>query len=358
MPSRSLLSPPYRDYISGFRFRFPAVLSMVTIRNVALKAGVSVATVSNVITGKKRVRPETVERVREAIRNLNYSQSSAARDLAIGRSRIVGFVISDIQNPFFPEIIRGFQDQALAHQMDTVVMNTNYDPHRALTFVNRLLGLRVPGVAIMTSEMDPSVMATLYEHQVCAVFLDHGVVGPLTSNIVIDYAKGIREAVTHLRELGHENIGFIGGPQELKSAQIRKRAFLEQLAGSGQQNVLDADFTVKGGYFACSKLLARKPPTAILAANDLMAIGAAHCAYDRGVSIPGQLSIVGFDDIAFAEVTQPALTTVALPRRKIGEVAFQALSEMMMAGEDRAGREFLLSSQLVVRESTGPAPGK
>jgi DNA-binding LacI/PurR family transcriptional regulator len=331
---------------------------MVTIRNVAVKAGVSVATVSNVITGKKRVRPETVERVKEAIRELNYSQSSAARDLAIGRSRIVGFVISDIQNPFFPEIVRGFQDQALAHQMDTVIMNTNYDPHRALTFVNRLLGLRVPGVAVLTSEIDPSVIATLFEHEVCAVFLDHGRVGPLTSNIVIDYAKGIKEAVTHLRQLGHEDIGFIGGPQELKSAQIRKQVFLEQVPDSRPQNILDADFTVKGGYFACSKLLSRTPPTAILAANDVMAIGAAHCAYDRGISIPGQLSIVGFDDIPFAEVTQPPLTTVAIPRRKVGEVAFQALSEMMTAAKDRSGREFGLGTHLVVRGSTGPAPEK
>lgn len=331
---------------------------MITIRNVAQRAGVSVATVSNVITGKKRVRPETTERVKEAIRELNYSQSSAARDLAIGRSRIVGFVISDIQNPFFPEIIRGFQDQALAHEMDTVVMNTNYDPHRALTFVNRLLGLRVPGVAVMTSEIDPCVIATLVEHDVCAVSLDHGRVGPLTSNIVIDYAKGIKQAVTYLRDLGHEDIGFIGGPEDLKSAQIRKQAFLEQLPNSPHQNVLNADFSVKGGYFACSKLLSRKPPTAILAANDLMAIGAAHCAYDRGISIPGQLSIIGFDDIAFAEVTQPPLTTVAVPRRKIGEVAFQALSEMILATGNRSGSEFQLSSHLVIRESTGPAPGK
>ncbi|RPI23517.1 MAG: LacI family transcriptional regulator, partial [Acidobacteria bacterium] len=252
---------------------------MATIRHVAERARVSVATVSNVITGKKKVRPETTERVNEAIRELNYSQSSAARDLAVGRSRIVGFVISDIQNPFFPEIIKGFQDQALAHQMDTVVMNTNYDPHRTLTFVNRLLALRVPGVALMTSEIEPSVTTSLLENKVCAVFLDHGHAGPLTSNIVIDYAQGIEEAVSHLRALGHGKIAFIGGPAHLASAQMRKRAFLQLVPDSAQQKVLDSDFTVKGGYFACSKLLCRKPPTAIIAANDLMAIGAAHCAY-------------------------------------------------------------------------------
>ena len=116
---------------------------MANIKDVAEKAGVSVATVSNVMSGKRRVRAETAERVMKAVHDLNYSQSSAARDLALGRSRIVGFVISDIQNPFFHEIIKGFQDQALANQMDTLVMNTNYDPHRILTFAHRLLGLRV-----------------------------------------------------------------------------------------------------------------------------------------------------------------------------------------------------------------------
>jgi len=324
---------------------------MANIKDVAEKAGVSVATVSNVMSGKRRVRAETAERVMKAVHDLNYSQSSAARDLALGRSRIVGFVISDIQNPFFHEIIKGFQDQALANQMDTLVMNTNYDPHRILTFVHRLLGLRVPGVALMTSEIDPAVKAMLVENQICAVSLDHGHVGAYTSNIVIDYAQGITEAVAHLRELGHVDIGFIGGAPELKSAQTRKRAFLESLPESSTQNVVDADFSVRGGYFACSRLLSRQPPTAIIAANDLMAIGALHCAHDRGLAVPSDLSIVGFDDIAFAEVTWPPLTTVAVPRRRIGEVAFQALSEMM---RDEQGKEFPLETHLIIRESTGP----
>jgi DNA-binding LacI/PurR family transcriptional regulator len=324
---------------------------MTNIKDVADRAGVSVATVSNVISGKRKVRAETAERVMTAVRELNYSQNSAARDLALGRSRIVGFVISDIQNPFFHEIIKGFQDQALANQMDTLVMYTNYDPHRMLTYVNRLLGLRVPGVALMTSEIDLAVKAALVENRVCAVFLDHGQVGPFASNIVIDYVQGINEAVAHLRNLKHEDIGFIGGSPDLRSAQIRKRAFLEALPESSAQHVVDADFSVRGGYFACSRLLSRRPPSAIIAANDLMAIGALHCAHDRGVEVPSQLSIIGFDDIAFAEVTWPPLTTVAIPRRRIGEVAFQALSEMI---RDEQGKEYELDTHLIVRESTGP----
>ncbi len=330
---------------------------MANIRDVARKAGVSVATVSNVLNRNRKVRSETAERVMQAARELNYSRSVAARDLAVGRSRILGLVISDIQNPFFPEIIRGFQDQALANEMDTLVMNTSYDPHRTVTFANRLLDLRVPGVAVLTSEIDTHVYRMLLEHQVCHVSLDHGEVKPYSSNIVVDYAGGIQEALDHLRELGHEAIGFIGGNPDVKSAQIRKRAFLENLPSvqSGNPHVIDADFSVKGGYFACSKLLARRGPTAIIGANDLMALGAMHCAFDRGIKIPSELSIVGFDDIAFSEVTQPPLTTVAVPRRRIGEVAFQALLEMMTA-EEPDGREFRIPTRLIIRESTARRP--
>ena len=330
---------------------------MANIRDVARKAGVSVATVSNVLNRSRKVRSGTAERVMQAARELNYSRSVAARDLAVGHSRILGLVISDIQNPFFPEVIRGFQDQALAHEMDTLVMNTSYDPHRTLTFVNRLLALRVPGVAVLTSEIDPVVYQMLRERRVCTVSLDHGKVELFSSNIVVDYAGGIQEALEHLKQLGHEQIGFIGGNPDVRSAQIRKRAFLDNVGSmaAGHPHVIDADFTVKGGYFACSKLLARGGPTAVIAANDLMALGAVHCAYDRGIKIPAELSIVGFDDIAFSEVTQPPLTTVAVPRRRIGEAAFQALVEMMTA-EPPEGREFQIATRLIVRESTARAP--
>jgi len=322
------------------------------IKDVAAKAGVSIATVSHVLNGTRGTRPQTRQRVLAAIEDLGYSQNQAARNLAMGRSSLMGLIISDIRNPFFPEVTAAFQDQALLHNMDAVVLNTNYDAQRTLNSVKRLVGLQVPAVAILTSQIDPGVMDMLAEHQVAAVYLDLGRVDRWISNIVLDYEHGIAEALQYLIKLGHQRIAYIGGPVHLHSAQRRKRAFQDSavLAGVDPSLAIDADFTVRGGYFACSKLLLGKQPTAILAGNDLTALGVLHRAYDGGLRIPEDLSVVGFDDILITEYTQPALTTVAVPRTEIGKVAFQALWAML-ADPTAAGREFRLGTGLVIRQS-------
>jgi LacI family transcriptional regulator len=168
--------------------------------------------------------------------------------------------------------------------------------------VHRLISLQVPGIAILTSQIDPTIMDLLVGKNICAVYLDLGRVERLISNIVIEYENGIGEALDHLRDLGHERIGFIGGPPQLPSAQRRRRAFAAAAkAAAVDALAVDADFSVKGGYFACAKLFAQVRPTAILAANDLMAIGSMHCAHDRGLDVPRDVSIVGFDDITFGD---------------------------------------------------------
>ena len=327
----------------------------MSIKDVAARAGVSIATVSHVLNGTRPTRQHTRDRVLHAVRELGYAQNQSARNLARGRSTLLGLLVSDVRNPFFPDVIASFQDQALAHDMDALVLNTNYDPQRTLNSVRRLTGLQVPGVAILTSQIDPLVIDTLAERHVAAVYLDLGRVSQSISNIMLEYEHGIVEALEYLTQLGHRHIAYIGGPILLKSAQRRKRAFLDTAARLGLPGAqaIDADFTVKGGYFACSKLLAGSMPTAILAGNDLTAIGILHRAYDGGLRVPDDLSVVGFDDIVFAEYTQPALTTVSVPRNEIGKVAFQALWSMM-SDADQAGREFRVATSLVVRQSTMP----
>jgi LacI family transcriptional regulator len=323
-----------------------------SIKDVALKAGVSIATVSHVLNGTRATRPQTRQRVMAAVEDLGYAQNQAARNLAMGRSPLLGLIISDIRNPFFPEVTAAFQDQALVHNMDALVVNTNYDAHRTLNSVKRMIGLQVPAVAILTSQIDPGVMDMLAEQRIAAVYLDLGRVDRYISNILLDYEHGIAEALGYLRGLGHQRIGYIGGPLHLHSAQRRKKAFLDSAAqlGLDPSYAIDADFTVKGGYFACSKLLTACAPTAILAGNDLTAIGVLHRAFDGGIRVPDELSVVGFDDILIAEFTQPALTTVAVPRTEIGKVAFEALWAMI--GDPGAqGREFRLGTRLVTRQS-------
>jgi LacI family transcriptional regulator len=327
----------------------------ISIKDVAARAGVSIATVSHVLNGTRGTKEATRDRVLAAVEELGYSQNQAARNLARGRSSLLGLIISDIRNPFFPEITSGFQDQALAHAMDALVLNTNYDPQRTLNAVRRLIGLQVPGVAVLTSQVDPAAADLLPRAGVASVYLDLGRVDRNISNIVIDYASGISESLAHLAELGHRRIGYIGGPLRLPSAQARRKAFMKSAVQMGIEpaRVIDADFTVRGGYQAGQEMLRESAPTAIVTGNDLTAIGVLHCAYDAGLRVPQDLSVAGFDDILFSEYTQPALTTVAVPRTEIGQVAFQALWEMMHDPE-HAGREFRVGTRLVVRQSTRP----
>ncbi len=329
---------------------------MATMKEVAERAGVSVATVSYVLNDARKVRRQTEQRVLAAAKELGYARNTAARSLAMGRSSIAGLIVPDIGNPFFPEITKAFQDAARLKGMETIVMNTESDAQRTLNAIDRLASLQVPGAAFLTSQVDASMRETLAERGICAVYLDHGAGGPRMSKIAIDYRGGILEAVDHLAQLGHRRIGFIGGPAHGAAARMRKEAFLEgmgRLAG-GETRVVDSDFTVQGGYISCTQLLKSFEATAVMAANDLMAIGALHCAYDCRVTVPAELSIVGFDDITFAQFTQPALTTVAVPRTEIGRLAFESLWGLIR-DDGRPGTEHPVPTRLTIRQTTAPA---
>ena len=329
---------------------------MATIREVASRAGVSVATVSYVLNDTRKVRPETEQRVLLAARELGYSPNTAARSLVVGRSSMIGLVIPDIENPFFPEITKAFQEAATLAGLETIVMNTNYDAHRTHNMVDRLASLQVPGAAFMTSQVDTPVRDALARRGICGVYLEHDIAAERISNIAIDYEFGISEAVRHLAELGHRTVGFISGPAHGSAARRRKTSFLETAEAAGMETrVVDSDYTVQGGYFSCSRLLNGFNATAVMAANDLMAIGAMHSAYDRQIRVPGDLSIIGFDDITFAQFTQPALTTINVPRLEIGRLAFQAL-QVLIADPLAGGKQYQVKTTLVTRQTTAPPP--
>ena len=326
---------------------------MASIKDIAERAGVSIATVSHVLNGTRPVRELTRESVLRAVREVGYTINASARSLARGRSDIAGLIVSDLRNPFFPEIATAFQEQALLEGVDAIVMNANHDAQRALLCVQRLLGLNVSGIAILTSEIAPAVTGAITARAVPAVYLDLGTPGPLVSNIVLDYEAGIADAVEHLLGLGHRRIGFLGGPAHWPSSESRRRAFVNGTHGRAETRIVEAGAGVHNGYVACSRLLASFQPTAIAAFNDLLAIGALHCAHDKGMRIPAELSITGFDNITLAEDVYPPLTTVAVPRNDLGRIAFEALQRMNGSGT-RAGQEYRLRPSLVVRGSTSP----
>jgi LacI family transcriptional regulator len=328
-----------------------------SIKDVADRAGVSTATVSHVINGTRNTLPETRERVLTAVRELGYSLNQAARNLVVGHSSLLGLIVTDVRNPFFPEVTAAFQEEALGHQMDALVMNTNSELERALDSVRRLIGLQVPGVAVLTPHLDPSVGDLLSQRKIQAVYLDQGRVGPGVSNLTIDYEKGVSQAVEHLVRLGHRSVGYLGGPANLTPAQRRRQAFLDGAARASLTLVgmVDGPFSVEGGYEACRTLLTQHRPTAIVAGSDLMAVGALHGAMDRGIAVPEELSIVGFDNITFSEYTRPSLTTVDLGRDEIGRMAFRALWEMI-SDREQPGREYRIETRLVERKSTAAPP--
>jgi len=333
-------------------------MSTVRIKEVAKLARVSTATVSHVINETRFVSDSTKQKVLSAIERIGYTPNIHARNLASGQSRTLGLIISDITNPFFPDLVKSIQERALELGYDVIVLNTNYEPERDALYVQRLLELRVRGVMILTTEMNLSVIERLSSREIPVAFLDIGRVGPHLSNIRIDYERGVHEAVEHLLKLGHRQIAFISGPVRFKSAQFRRHAFLETMKNHRaslhtEPLIFEGNFRLESGEQVVREMAAFKSrPTAILAANDLMAVGALRGLRRAGLQVPKDVSVVGCDDIALAELTDPQLTTIMIPRAKIGAAAVEAI---LQTGSTE-GREIKISTQLIVRQSTAAAP--
>jgi DNA-binding LacI/PurR family transcriptional regulator len=202
----------------------------MNIDAVARRAGVSPATVSRTLNGTARVKPETAARVRDAVKALHFLPNTNARSLGSGRSHLYGLIISDIANPFFPELVKAFEALALKHGREVLIVNTDYELKRMNAGVMRLLQRRVDGVAIMTSEIDPRSLEVLTERKVPTVFFDAGKLAKPVNVVRVDYTSGIFAAMRHLHVLGHRDVAFISGRRSLASAEVRLRAFRKAAA--------------------------------------------------------------------------------------------------------------------------------
>lgn len=339
--------------------------SKVRLGDIAREAGVSTATVSRVINNFNYVSPESRARVLDVVRRHNYYPSAHARSLASGRSNLIGLVISDIANPFFPELVKGIEAAAYEKGLEVILADTNYDPRRMSNYVRRFIERGVQGVALMTSEFNRALLDELARCEVSVVFLDLGKPGPHLSNLAVDYQDGIEQAVAHLVQLGHTRIAYVGGPPHLRSSRRRLNAFIKsyrKFIGRDHDDAhrYEGDFRMEGGIHAGEALLAdaRRAgtmPTAVMVANDLMALGVARACRAAGLSIPSDMSIVGFDDIALAALADPPLTTVTIPREVLGRKAIEALLATSQHPE-RQGLELEIPTSLVIRESTAEAP--
>ncbi|MDT5157552.1 MAG: LacI family transcriptional regulator, repressor for deo operon, udp, cdd, tsx, nupC, and nupG [Acidobacteriota bacterium] len=333
---------------------------MSSIKDVAREAGVSTATVSHVLNNTRFVSEEMRARVLEAVELCGYYPNAHARSLASGRSQILGLVVSDISNPFFPELVKSIEAAAFERGYDVILSNTNYDPERTSHYVRRLIERKVVGVALMTSELDASLIGELARREVSVVFLDLGRPGVHMSNLCVNYEAGIEEAIGHLVTLGHSRIAFVGGPAHLRSAARRHEAFRKSMRRRLPKvpvRIHHGDFKLEGGRRAAREILdGRERPTAIVAANDMMALGVMFELRAVGLSIPHDISVIGFDDIAFAALSDPPLTTICLPRAELGRRAVEALMATL-SHPDQQGVEIDIPTHLVIRGSTGPARG-
>lgn len=332
------------------------------IKDVAREAGVSTATVSHVMNNTKYVTDVTREKVLRAIKECNYYANAHARTLSSGRSNIIGLLISDISNPFFPELVKSIEDAAFEHGYNVILVNTNYDANRAADYVRRLIELKVAGVALMTTELDLTLIDELARKQVPVVLHNFGTAGEHMSDVRVDYAGGIEEAVQHLVSLGHRRIAHIAGPNRLRSAAIRREAFLSSVARNlpraPKPPIYEGDFKFEGGRRAAKEILkSGKLATAVVVANDLMALGAMQEFRAAGLKIPQDISIVGFDDITFAALSEPPLTTVRSPRVEIGRKAIEALMATIK-GSVQSGEQICIRTFLVARGTTAPPRNK
>ncbi len=330
----------------------------MTLDAVAKKARVSTATVSRVLNNLGVVKDSTRKRVLQAVEELNYYPNLHARSLAGGRTRTLGMIVSNICNPFFVDIFVGMEAAARERDFEVLVEHTDYRPKLLIESVHSMIGRRVAGLALIVSEMDHAVMQEVISSNMPAVFYDVGSAGAKITNIRVRYEIGMQRMVQYLYTLGHRKMAFVGHHASLAPLETRKQSFIDSIGhyrtAVEYRTVLNTD-KPEGAMQAVHELYASGfQPSAIVCVNDYMAIGAMRAVRSRGLSVPGDVSITGFDNIEFSEFTNPALTTVNIPRASIGQMVVNALLQEDYEGP---GREILIEPELVLRDSTGPFRG-
>lgn len=328
----------------------------VTIRDVAQHAGTSTATVSHVLNSTGRITGETRLRVLAAVKALKYYPNLNARNLALHTSRTLGIIVSDIENPFFPAVVRAFETRTRSRGFEVIVSDTNYDSGRMKLAAERMLEQNVRGVAIMTSEMSPALIHEITERKIAVTFFDFGKASELTSTVKMDYQLGVREAVMHLYRFGHRHIAFVAGRSTFRNIKARQIAYVACMRSLGLEPgpIIPGNQRFDGGLTAGMALARMEPrPTAVLALNDLTAIGVIKALHQEGLQVPRDVSVVGFDRTPLAGFFIPSLTTVDMHPAVLGRTAADALLELC-ASANGEGKEYCIPLHLVVGESTGP----
>jgi LacI family transcriptional regulator len=331
---------------------------MSTIIEVAKRAGVSVGTVSNVIRGNARVGREFRERVEAAIRELDYHPNEIARSLKANQTYMLGMVVPDITNPFFPEIIRGAEDKALERRYLLVTANTDEQIERERSIVSALRSRRVDGLLLACAPgEDGGHLRRMMEAGISIVCLDRAPVGVKVDTVLLDNVRGGEDCMRHLLRVGYRNIAIITGPLELQTARERLRGYENALAEAevkvSKDLILEGDFREESGYRLAKDLLLRRfPPSAIFVCNGVMTLGVLQALEELGMHPPDDVGLASFDDLAGDRSFYPKLTVVAQPGYDIGARGATLLMDRIegkMTGKPVVVR---MPPTLIVREST------
>ena len=328
------------------------------LEDVAKIANVSVSTVSRVVNGVTTVNAATRKRVLKVLEKANYYPNLQARSLVAGHTNTIGIIVSNLLNPFFVDVFHAMEGDARKHGYEVLLGNTNYEAEQLAANIRMMIGRRVAGIALIVSEALPPIVDELSRAGISTAVYDVGLSGKGIANIRFDNKKGMNQIVDYLRSLGHKRMAYIGISSSLLPADDRKSVFLERTKNYGivtKYIAISLRDGMEGARGAVRELIKSKfEPTAIICVNDVTAIGVLRELRNHEIAVPGDISVTGFDNIEFSELTAPSLTTIQVPRDKIGHMMFSAI----LANRDRAteiGDEYTLDPELVVRESTGVA---
>ena len=330
----------------------------VSIRDVARSAGVSIATVSRAVNHIPTVDPALAKRVWRAVEEVGYVPNPQARALVSGRSRMLGLIVSEITNPFFPELVQEFENLAVAQGYEVLIGSTNYEAERTESLIRRMLQRNVDGVAVMTFGIEEDLAKRLVESAFPLVFVDAGPNLPNVRVLKVNYEEGIRQAVQHLAALGHRDIAFITGPLRLRSAVARRDAFRRSMAELGlavpARHIVEGNHTMEGGIAAMEQLISlNELPTAVMCSNDMTAIGVLHGLYRTPHKVPKDISVVGFDDIHLSQFMLPPLTTIQMSCKDLAAAAVEALRAGIESDHPKIlKKEWQIPTRLVVRRSS------
>jgi len=328
----------------------------ITIRDVARKAGVSVATVSRVLNNSGPVAEETRLRIAEVARELSYTPNSTARSLSMQRTSAIGVLLPEIYGEFFSEVIRGV-DQAARRKGYHVLVSSSHSSQEEIEAALRAMRGRVDGLILLAADVEITRLLVNLPSDIPLVLLNADPHDSPYDTLIIDNYGGARAVVEHLLGLGHRRIGLIRGAERNHDARERTRGYVDAMREAGMvidpSHIVTGDFTESGGHRAARELLAvSERPTAVFASNDSMAIGALSAAEDAGLEVPEDLAVVGFDDVPIAQYVSPPLTTVRVAIAELGSRAVSRLLTSLQVEQTAVVRE-VLRTEVVVRRSCG-----